>query len=288
MDVRIEMRKKDFKKTFDDPRRRREEQQVQIRKQNREARISAKRQQALAELEADEGPGSTFVDLASIPSLLTTIMQNDPQSQFQACQQFRKLLSIERNPPIQEVIDAKVVPRLVEFLKDNSRPDLQFEAAWALTNIASGNQEQTKVVIDHGALPVFIELLSSPKPDVREQAVWALGNIAGDCAALRDMVFTHGGLPPLLAQISSAIRFQNEKPSMLRNAAWTLSNLCRGKPRPKLEWVTPALPVLRDLIYMSDVDVCTIFFALCDYIVGVNGFLLGLIVFIRWERSTIE
>lgn len=133
------------------------------------------------------------------------ITSGDEQKQYEATVQFRKLLSIERNPPIQQVIATGVVPMFVQLLHRVHNPILQFEAAWALTNVASGSSDQTRHVIDVGAVPVFIQLLGSSSEEVREQACWALGNIAGDSPMFRDSVLSCSILPPLL----KLLRFVN-------------------------------------------------------------------------------
>lgn len=44
---------------------------------------------------------------------------------------------------IEEVIEAGLVPKLVSFL-DSIDENIQYTAAWAITNIASGNARQTE------------------------------------------------------------------------------------------------------------------------------------------------
>ena len=78
----------------------------------------------------------------------------------------RKILSVDKNAPIQLVIDANLVPKMIQFMKQIKFPRLQMEATWALTNIASGTSHQCQSIIDKGGIPLFVGLLSSPNPSI--------------------------------------------------------------------------------------------------------------------------
>jgi len=146
---------------------------------------------------------------------------------------------------------------LVELLTLDGNPKLQFESCWTLTNIVSGTTENTRAVIEAGSVPLFVRLLDSPNEDVREQAVWALGNIAGDTPDTRKLVLQAGIIQPLLRWLLPSSRL-----SFVKNATWTISNLCRGKynseSKPIMDETARALlPRLASLVTCSDKEVLT-------------------------------
>uniref|UniRef100_A0A4W3JLT0 Importin subunit alpha n=1 Tax=Callorhinchus milii TaxID=7868 RepID=A0A4W3JLT0_CALMI len=175
----------------------------------------------------------------------------NPVIQLSAVQAARKLLSSDRNPPIDELINSGILPVLVRCLERDGNPSLQFEAAWALTNIASGTSAQTQAVVQASAVPLFLRLLHSPHQNVCEQAVWALGNIIGDGPLCRDYVISLGVVKPLLSFINPSIPI-----TFLRNVTWVIVNLCRNKdPPPPMETVQEILPALCVLIYHTDINI---------------------------------
>ncbi|WAR09318.1 IMA1-like protein [Mya arenaria] len=215
----------------DEMRRRRQDVSVELRKQRKDDQLLKRRNVAL-----DDEPTSPL---------------GDASSRMKATRAVRKILSKERNPPIDDIIQSGVIPRLVEFLSRSDSAELEFESAWALTNIASGSSDQTKAVVNAGAVPKFVKLLESPHPNVCEQAVWALGNIAGDGPDLRDYVTDCGIVEPLLRLVQV-----DTTPAFLRNVTWTLSNLCRNKnPPPNFKVVKQFLPTLNRLLHHTDKDV---------------------------------
>ena len=188
---------------------------------------------------------------SSVEELLMNSTSPDPAIKLNAVQQTRKLLSSDKNPPIDQIIEAGMLPILVECLTKDDQPNLQFEAAWALTNIASGSSPQTQAVVIAGAVEHFLRLLKSPQQHVCEQAVWALGNIIGDGPQCRDLVIKLGVVEPLLQFINPEIPM-----SFLRNVTWVIVNLCRSKdPPPADDTIKQLLPALAFLIQNTDTNI---------------------------------
>ena len=214
-------------------------------KSNREYSIMKKRKERV-----EKNKKNSEFSLKSPQILEKLIRSNDVEEKLLTTIEIRKILSVEDSPRIQEVIDLGLVPIFVEFLKRNEKVQLQFESAWILTNIASGTSEQTYEIIKNGGVEILIKLLKNQNENIKSQAVWALGNISGDSSKFRNIVLEAGILIPLLEEIK-----KSQKLGFLRNAIWTLSNLCRIKPGLKSEEWVLIIPILTKLIFSDDVEI---------------------------------
>lgn len=232
-------------------RRRRNEVTVELRKNKREDTLQKRRNVPVSYSTDEEEIERALATIDLKELVMNAANADNPEVQLAAVQQCRKLLSSDKNPPIDDLIATGILPILVQCLSKADNPTLQFESAWALTNIASGTSAQTNKVVHAGAVPVFLQLLMSPHENVCEQAVWALGNIIGDGPVLRDFVIELGVVKPLLSFIKPNIPI-----SFLRNVTWVIVNLCRSKdPPPPVRIIQEILPPLNMLILHSDTNV---------------------------------
>ncbi|XP_033370775.1 importin subunit alpha-4 isoform X3 [Parus major] len=240
---------RDVKETM---RRHRNEVTIELRKNKRDEHLLKKRNVPQEESLEDSDVDADFkAQNVTLEAILQNATSDNPVIQLSAVQAARKLLSSDRNPPIDDLIKSGILPILVKCLERDDNPSLQFEAAWALTNIASGTSAQTQAVVQSNAVPLFLRLLHSPHQNVCEQAVWALGNIIGDGPQCRDYVISLGVVKPLLSFINPSIPI-----TFLRNVTWVIVNLCRNKdPPPPMETVQEILPALCVLIYHTDINI---------------------------------
>lgn len=151
---------------------------------------------------------------------------------------FALFLFLDRDPPIQRIIDYGVVPQFVEALRGDDH-SLQYEVARALNGIVRGTPNQAKVAMDLGAIPHMVRLLRSPNDLVKGQSAAWLGNVANMDPGFRDLLLRNQALPALLAPSSPA-----PTPDTTRLLAFAVCTLCGGLPRPDLALIRPALPDL--------------------------------------------
>jgi importin subunit alpha-1 len=122
-------------------------------------------------------------DIGVLTQMLTS-SESSEEVQVEATRGFRRMLTDDKNPPVQEVLQAGVLPFFVKNLGKNNSTAMIFESAWVLTNITSTSS--AAAVFGELAVDPLAELLIHNDPSVREQAVWCLANIAGEDVLYRD------------------------------------------------------------------------------------------------------
>jgi len=89
-------------------------------------------------------------------------------------------------------------------------------------NIVTGDDVQTQLIINCGALPALLSLLGSTKDGIRKEACWTISNITAGNSVQIQSVIDHGLLPPLIHLLSNG-DFKTRK-----EACWAISNATSG------------------------------------------------------------
>lgn len=257
-------------------RRKRGEQQVELRRQRTEELMNKKR--------VSTKEAQTTNTFESTKSLL---FSNNLEDIYRGTYDCRIKLSVDVNPPIQEIILSGIVPRFVELLdknfyikfEDNTLSQkCRFEAAWVITNIASGNSEQTKYVVTVGAIPLLVKMVSEEDEMLLDQSVWALSNIAGDGEKFRDIIIEVGALPKTLNLISKYMSSSGNI-KILRNLVWLVSNLNRGRsPVPLLENMKNSFSIIEKVVHINDQDLVSDSFWCLSYLADASSEMTDLIL----------
>ncbi|VDO09685.1 unnamed protein product [Rodentolepis nana] len=238
-------------------RRRRNDQSVELRKVRKEQQL-LKRRNVLVDVE-ETSPlrEQTSIQLPlDYKQVVADLASLDIKVVSEAAVNCRKILSKMKNPPIDELVDLNAHTALTKLL-DMDNINIVFEAAWALTNIASGESKHTKAVVECNSVPKLIGLLDHSDIRIAEQSIWALGNIAGEGPSYRDMLIKLGIVAPSLRLLQRSW----DNPSVVSNIAWVLSNLCRNNnPCPPRSTVLELIPVfvqLFDFVGSEDIIIDT-------------------------------
>ncbi|KAG2226823.1 hypothetical protein INT45_005788 [Circinella minor] len=192
------------------------------------------------------------VDKSNLPEIKYYLCSSQPNERecFQSVQMLRKYLTQAHssNTCVDDILSLGVLPRLRELLVLHDQHDIQFEAAWIVTNIAAGTSKQTEMLVNADFIIGLLECLHSQQTtiNVKTQAAWALSNFAGESPQLRQLLIQNdalGAVAQVLLDLTTKAKedareygcygdtttiFDDEMLTDIKALTWTISNMSRG------------------------------------------------------------
>lgn len=117
----------------------------------------------------------------------------------------------------------------------------------------SGSSNQTRMVVNNGAIPQLVLLLKSSAIRMVGQAVQILGNIAENGREGRDEALTENSLQSLLELITS-----DTSPSLIKSIMWASANFVKWRHlHHPVETVKMAVPIFSKMLITNDPQIIT-------------------------------
>ncbi|KAJ3430589.1 importin alpha [Anaeramoeba flamelloides] len=152
----------------------------------------------------------------AIPVFANLIKKNEKQLRIDSTWGLSYLSSGD-DLNINSVIEAGIIPRMVQFLNFKS-PKIQTPALRVLGNIVTGNFEQTEKVLETDVLEKLIPLIGHHRDQIKRESCWVLSNITAGRQNQIQKVINSGIIPKLVDMM------QNCNKVIKQEACWVLSN----------------------------------------------------------------
>ncbi len=164
---------------------------------------------------------------------------------------------------LQDILQDAPILRLVQLLGSSS-PELQGSAIRVLGNVVTGNDEQTQLVINAGALQNFRFLLAHPKRGIRKEVCWTLSNITAGTKEQIQAVINAETIPPLLQCM-----FDSES-EVSKEAVWAIANFTGGATKEQIDYLVQVggLDQLCDLLGTIDTKIVAVSLEALENILG--------------------
>jgi hypothetical protein len=251
---------REFKKTFNKNEMvsRNREIEINIRSQNREAKLDKRR--LVSEDDKETVSLFSITDLTTLHAALLTI--SNPPAPQQATDHFSSLVRLRRSLAVdseeadclkEALFDHGIIPTLAQ-LAGTSESALALEALGCLCHLAEDSSSAVRAMLP--AAPFLIARLNDPSASMCERAALTLGNMAGDGLETKQHLLALGVLQPLLVPLQADLLSSTSTPGTISSpqslavgaaASWALGTILKQLPEATMR-AALRLPVLTTVL----------------------------------------
>jgi len=152
------------------------------------------------------------------------------------------------NDRIQAVLDANVLPRLMELVA-RGKTSLITPIVRIFGNFVSGTELQTQAVIDAGVFSVANELLHHARKNIRKETCWLLSNIAAGSHEQISSLLNESCIVEKVVDMAQTAEWDVRK-----EAIWIVSNIFTGGTDNQVQHMVEyrGIPAMCNVLDMGD------------------------------------
>ena len=119
---------------------------------------------------------------------------------------------------IKDLLDIGIIPKVIQYLDINAHY-IQINCLRIVGNIASGNANQTQLLIDWDILKFLKKTITNEKKQIRKESAWIISNIAAGTQKQIETLISENFLPIL----DNSIKV--DEPEIKKECIWAVCNL---------------------------------------------------------------